>query len=107
LKTRRVAKLLISAKKIKGVMMSQRELTLSDSEQKLRRAFASALKMSEEAVNETLQYASTPGWDSVAHMALVASLDSTFDIMLDTDDVLDLSSYSKAREILQKYGVRF
>jgi acyl carrier protein len=88
-------------------MMSQRELTLSDSEQKLRRVFASALKMSEEAVNETLQYASTPGWDSVAHMALVASLDSTFDIMLDTDDVLDLSSYSKAREILQKYGVRF
>ena len=87
--------------------MSQEELILSDSEQKLRRAFASALNMSEESINETMQYASSPGWDSVAHMALVATLDSTFDIMLDTDDVLDLSSYAKAREILQKYGVQF
>ena len=87
--------------------MSQEELILSDSEQKLRRAFASALQMSEEIINENLQYASTPGWDSVAHMALIAALDSTFDVMLDTDDVLDLSSYPKAREILQKYGVRF
>jgi acyl carrier protein len=80
---------------------------LSESELKLRRAFASGLQISEASVNETLQYASTPGWDSVAHMALIANLDSAFDVMLDTDDVLDLSSYPKAREILQKYGVQF
>lgn len=87
--------------------MSQEELILSDSERKLRHAFASALNMSEESISETMQYASAPGWDSVAHMALIATLDSTFGIMLDTDDVLDLSSYGKAREILEKYGVRF
>jgi acyl carrier protein len=83
------------------------KLTISESELKLRRAFANGLEISEESVNETLQYASTPGWDSVAHMALIASLDSMFDIMLDTDDVLDLSSYPNAREILRKYGVQF
>ena len=87
--------------------MQEDKLTVSESELKLRRAFANGLKISEEMVNETLQYANTPGWDSLAHMALIASLDSTFDIMLDTDDVLDLSSYPKAREILGKYGVRF
>jgi len=87
--------------------MPEDKRTVSESEQKLCRAFASGLSISEESVNETLQYASTPGWDSVAHMALIASLDSTFDIMLDTDDVLDLSSYPKAREILRKYGVQF
>lgn len=87
--------------------MQEDKLTLSESELKLRRAFANGLTITEERVNESLQYASTPGWDSVAHMALIASLDSSFDIMLDTDDVLDLSSYSKAREILRKYGVHF
>lgn len=87
--------------------MSEAKLTLSEGELKLRSAFANGLKISEEKVDETLQYASTPGWDSVSHMALIASLDSTFNIMLDTDDVLDLSSYAKAHEILQKYGVQF
>ncbi len=87
--------------------MEENKLTVSETEQKLRRAFAKGLQISEESVNDTLQYASTPGWDSVAHMALIASLDSSFNIMLDTDDVLDLSSYAKAREILRKYGVEF
>ena len=87
--------------------MQEQNLIESESELKLRRAFSNALNMSEKSVNETLLYASTPGWDSVAHMALIATLDSTFDIMLDTDDVLDLSSYPKAREILRKYGVQF
>jgi acyl carrier protein len=87
--------------------MPEAKMTLSDGELKLRQAFANGLKISEEKVDDTLQYASTPGWDSVAHMALIASLDSTFDVMLDTDDVLDLSSYGKAREILRKYGVQF
>lgn len=80
---------------------------MSESEMKLRQAFAAGLNLAEQEVNESLQYASTPGWDSVAHMALIASLDSTFDIMMDTDDVIDLSSYPKAREILQKYGIQF
>ncbi|RKJ07067.1 acyl carrier protein, partial [Butyricicoccus sp. 1XD8-22] len=30
-----------------------------------------------------------------------------FDIMLDTDDVLDLSSFTKAKEILKKYDISF
>jgi hypothetical protein len=34
-------------------------------------------------------------------------LDSNFDTMIDTDDVLDMSTYRKAREILTKYGVKF
>ena len=93
--------------KTHGGVMQEAKLAASESERKLRRAFADGLKISEESVDETLQYASTPGWDSIAHMALIASLDATFDIMLETDDVLDLSSYCKAREILRKYGVQF
>jgi acyl carrier protein len=90
-----------------GGAMQEARLTLSESERKLRRAFADGLKISEDKIDENLQYASTSGWDSIAHMALIASLDSVFEIMLETDDVLELSSYGKAREILRKYGVEF
>jgi acyl carrier protein len=81
--------------------------TTPDNEQKLRRAFAAGLRLAESDVTDDLRYATSAGWDSVAHMALVAALDETFDIMLDTDDVIDLSSYGKAREILGKYGIQF
>jgi acyl carrier protein len=84
-----------------------RQTIVSENELKLRHAFASGLNLSDAEINEDLKYASTPGWDSIAHMALVAALDSTFDVMLDTEDVIDMSSYRKAREILTKYGVNF
>ena len=82
-------------------------ISLSENEAKLRQAFVAGLNITEAEVAGGLQYGSTKGWDSVAHMSLIASLDSTFDVMLEIDDVLDLSSYEKAREILAKYGVQF
>ena len=46
---------------------------------------------------------------SVRHMTLIAALEEAFDIMMDTDDIIDLSSYEKGQEILSKeeYGVEF
>jgi acyl carrier protein len=80
---------------------------LSENEQKLRKAFATALDLDEALVKDDLAYGVSVGWDSIAHMSLVQSLDDAFAIMLDTDDVLDMSSFTKAREILQKYGIEF
>ncbi|MCD8299786.1 MAG: acyl carrier protein [Clostridiales bacterium] len=55
-----------------------------------------------------LEYMGIPNWDSVGHMGLIAALEDTFDIMMDTDDIIDLSSFEKGMEILQeKYDVEF
>jgi len=51
-----------------------------------------------------LEYGKHQRWDSVAHMALVAELEDRYGVMLDTDDVVDMSSYGKAEEILARYG---
>lgn len=59
----------------------------------------------EEAVG--LSYQSIGEWDSVGHMQLVAALEEAFDIMMDTEDIIDLSSFEKGQEILQKYDVEF
>ena len=37
----------------------------------------------------------------------VAELEACFDVMLDTDEIIDMSSVSKARQILQNHGVAF
>lgn len=74
---------------------------------KLYDTFASSLQISREAVSDDLEYNTIPEWDSVAHMALAAELEIAFDVMLETDDIIDMSSVGKAREILQKHGVSF
>ncbi|TDF93502.1 acyl carrier protein [Paenibacillus piri] len=76
-------------------------------QQKLRQAFVEALALPADTQVEELKYNAIPEWDSIAHMALIAHLDDTFDIMLDTEDIIDISSFDRAVEILQKYGVDF
>ena len=74
---------------------------------KLRTIFVEALGIKLEQVSDELTYNSIPEWDSIGHMTLISELDSQFVIMLDTDDVLDMSSFAKAKEILAKYDVEF
>lgn len=73
--------------------------------EKYNRAFVNALGVTEDELNEKLVYQSIQNWDSVGHMSLVAEIETEFDIMLDTDDIIDLSSYEKGKEILKKYNV--
>lgn len=54
-----------------------------------------------------LAYQAIPEWDSVGHMQLVAALEETFDIMMDTEDILEMENFEKIMEILKKYDVEF
>jgi acyl carrier protein len=73
---------------------------------KLKQAFQTVLALDPAADFAQVEYGKTPGWDSVAHMSLVAEIENAFDIMLDSDDVIDMSSFGKAKEILAKYDVK-
>lgn len=55
-----------------------------------------------------LKYQDIAEWDSVGHMNLIAKLEEAFDIMMDTEDIIDLSSFEKGQEILsQNYEIEF
>lgn len=75
--------------------------------EKYIQAFVDALEIKVDLVNEKLTYQSIENWDSVGHMSLVAELEDVFDIMMETDDIIDFSSFEKGKEILKKYGVEF
>ncbi len=74
--------------------------------EKYNNAFIESFEVAEDQL-EDLKYQDIPAWDSVGHMGLIAALEDAFDIMMDTDDIIDLSSYQKGKEILAKpdYGV--
>lgn len=73
---------------------------------KYNNVFMENLQIAEDQL-AGLQYQGVELWDSVGHMSLVAALEDEFEIMIDTDDIIDLSSYEKGKEILAKYGVEF
>lgn len=52
-----------------------------------------------------LTYQSIQAWDSVGHMQLIAALEESFDIMFDTEDIIELNSYEKGKEFMAKYNV--
>ena len=68
-------------------------------------AFVESLSVNKETVNEKLEYGSIPEWDSIAHMSLISELESKFSISIETDDVIDFSSFEKGKEILKKYKI--
>ena len=73
---------------------------------KLIKVFSDALGIDLSDVHDNLEYNTIPQWDSVGHMALVAALEKEFDVMFDTDDIIDMSSVEKAKEILLKNGIK-
>ena len=70
----------------------------------LVKAFSSALDIPPKEINDSLNYNDNKDWDSTAHMILVAQLEADFDVMFEVDDIIDMNSFSKAKEILQKYN---
>lgn len=72
-------------------------------EDKLRVIFSESLNIKASDVVDNLRYSEIPQWDSVAHMALIAAIEEGFDLMLDAEDVIDMSSFLKAKEIVTKY----
>ena len=75
---------------------------------KYNKAFTDTFEITEDQL-PGLKYQDIEAWDSVGHMGLIAALEDVFDIMMDTDDIIDLSSYEKGKELLSKeeYGVEF
>jgi acyl carrier protein len=78
---------------------------MDTNEKILQQAFVDALDVPADVDWESLSYRGIEQWDSVAHMRLVAEIEDVFDIMIETDDVIDMSSYPVVRTILAKYGV--
>ena len=73
--------------------------------EKYKSAFMKSLDIDIKDFTEELKYNEVPEWDSIGHMTLMSGLEEGFSISLETDDIVDFSSFKKGIEILKKYKV--
>ena len=75
--------------------------------EKYTQAFVEAFGVTADQA-ATLKFQDIAAWDSVGHMGLVARLEEAFGIMMEPDDIVDLSSFEKGKEILSNnYSIAF
>lgn len=79
-----------------------------DNSEKYIIAFAESLDVDQKVLNDELAYEGISEWDSIGHMGIIAALEEAFDIMMETDDILNLSTFAKGKEILSSnYEIEF
>ena len=74
---------------------------------KYKEAFVDGLSVEGNKVKDNLKYNDIPEWDSIGHMTLMSNLEEVFNITLETDDIVDFSSFKRGKEILNKYKIDF
>ena len=75
--------------------------------QKYQDIFVKSISINIKKFSENLKYNEIPEWDSIGHMTLMSGLEEGFNITMETDDIVDFSSFKKGMEILNKYKINF
>ena len=78
-----------------------------DNKEKYRSIFIETLAIDRSKFNDNIKYNEIPEWDSIGHMTLMSGLEDGFNIAIETDDIVDFSSFQKCMEILEKHKVEF
>ena len=76
-----------------------------ENKQKLKNIFKESLSISDEKINDNLKYNEIEEWDSIGHTTLMSAIEEEFKITLETDDIIDFSSFKKGIEILKRYKI--
>lgn len=69
---------------------------------KLSDVFRAVLNLDPAADVSSLRQLGTPAWDSLAHVTLVAALESEFGVAVDIEESLELTSYQAVRLYLEE-----
>lgn len=70
---------------------------------KLNQIFIETLKVSPEDAASNLGMDDVRNWDSLSHMNLIVTIENDFGIELSGDDIAEMITFDKIREILKRY----
>ena len=73
--------------------------------EKYNEAFVHVFGAKVEDLNDNYGKDTVDEWDSVHQLSLTSELEEAFDIMFDPEDIMEMTSYAKGKEILKKYEV--
>lgn len=72
---------------------------------KLNEIFCDVFNVDSSVLGSSFEKNRVDGWDSIRQLSLTASMEDTFDIMLDPEDIIGCNSYEAAKSILAKYEI--
>jgi len=72
---------------------------------KLNKVFTEVFEVEKNQLGSDFSIDNVDNWDSVTQLSLVSDIEDEFDIMIDSDDILDFKSYDAAKVIIAKYEV--
>ena len=78
---------------------------MSNNIEKYKAIIIETLAIDNKKFNENIKYNEIPEWDSIGHMTLISGIEDEFKISIETDDVINLSSFKEGIKILKKYNV--
>lgn len=67
--------------------------------------FGAIFNLPPEQFGAEFTFAAVSEWNSVVHMSLVTALEDEFDVMLETEEILNFGSFENGKRILAKHGV--
>jgi len=76
--------------------------------EKLNQIFCEVYSVEESALNENFVNTNVDTWDSIHQLSMVAAIEEAFDLLIDTEDVLEMTSYDSVKNLLTtKYDIVF
>lgn len=73
--------------------------------EQLDEIFVEVFKVDKSMLNEHFNKENVEVWDSIHQLSLTSSVEDTFDIMLDVEDIIEFTSYDNVKRILSKYNI--
>ena len=76
--------------------------------EKLNQIFCEVYSVEESALNEEFVNTNVDTWDSIHQLSMVAAIEEAFDLMMDAEDILEMTSYMNVKKLLtSKYEIAF
>lgn len=76
--------------------------------EKLNQIFCEVYSVEESVLNENFINTNVETWDSIHQLSMVAAIEETFDLMMDAEDILEMTSYENVKKLLtDKYEIVF
>lgn len=69
--------------------------------------FINLFNVDKSVLNESFTYEERSDWDSMSHFALITELEESFDLIFETEDILNYQSFDNGIKILENYGISF
>ena len=75
-------------------------MTTADLDSRIRAAFAKILHVDPASLKDDTRRGELEAWDSMAHLDLVAELETQLSVQIEPDDALAIETFGDARQVV-------